>query len=116
MRRYESKIVDETLYVEGHEGWLEVGSVEAIVDLLGGETYTLEYDDYGRAADWVRTDDQGRLAFDVVETIERMSFRDEFITQLEATSLDETDEAGHPHRTALYADVMMRIWDSKGNL
>ena len=117
MQRYETRVEDGTLYVEGTAAdWLEVGSLDDIVALAGGETYTLEYDDYGRAADWVATDDEGVLTFDVRETIADMSYQEDFVQALEGASLEETDEEGYPRRTVLFADLMTRIWDSKGNV
>ena len=116
MRRFESKIEDGTLYVEGRDGWIEVGTVDNIVELVGGETYTIEYDDYAQAVDWVDTDEEGRLTFDVVETVEGFSFQEDFVTQLADVDLDRKDEDGYPMRTSFYADMMTSIWDSKGNL
>ena len=116
MRRFESKIDDGTLYVESPDDWIEVGTVEDIVELVGGETYTIEYDDYAQAVDWVDTDEEGRLSFDVVETIEEFSFQEEFIVQLADVDLDAEDEDGYPMRTSFYADMMTSIWDSKGNM
>jgi hypothetical protein len=116
MKRFESKIEDGTLYVEGTEGWIEVGTVEDVVELVGGETYALEYDDYGQAADWLDTDEEGVLTFDVVETVEGLSFQEDFVEQLAAVSLDAEDEDGYPMRTSFYADMMTTIWDSKGDL
>lgn len=116
MRRFESKIDDGTLYVESPNGWIEVGAVDDIVDLVGGETYTIEYGDYAQAVDWVDTDEEGRMSFDVVETIESFSFQEDFIAQLTDVGLDTEDEDGYPMRTSFYADMMTAIWDSKGNL
>jgi hypothetical protein len=117
VQRYETRVDDGTLYVEGTAAdWLEVGSLDDIVALAGGETYTLEYDDYGRAADWVATDDEGVLSFEVRETLADMSYQEDFVQALEGASLEETDEEGYPRRTALFTDLMTRIWDSKGNV
>ncbi|MFB6173310.1 MAG: hypothetical protein ABEI39_01575 [Halobacteriales archaeon] len=115
MRRYASKIEDGTLLVEGEEGWIEVGAVPDIVDLVGGETYRLEYGDYGQVADWVDTDEDGIYTFDVRETIADMTFPEEFVEQLAGVPMAE-DEDGYPERTVFYADMMTRIWDSKGDL
>ncbi len=116
MERYETRIDDGILYVEGTDGgWLEIGTVSDIVELVGGETYELQYQDYGHTADWVDTDERGVLSFDVRETIADMDHREDFVQALEGAGMEEND-AGYPVRTALFADLMTRIWDSKGNI
>lgn len=114
--RYEPKIEDGTFYVEHDDGWLEVGPVSGIVDLLGGETYTIEYTQQQSAAAWLNTDEDGTITIDVEETLESMSYRDDFVSNLANCPLDETGPQGYPKRTELYADLMTKILESKGNL
>lgn len=115
MERFQTRIDDGTLYVEDGEGWIEVGAMDDIVDLIGGETYTLEYDERQRAVSWLDTDDDGRLTFDVRETIDEISFDREFVTNLANTGL-EAGPDDYPKRTTFFAEMMVEIWDSKGNL
>ena len=115
MRRYETRIDDDRLYVEGPDGWLEVGEMALLYDLFGGREYTIEYDEREQAVPWLRTDD-GRVTFDVRETLEELTFDDEFVDNLEDVSVEATNAQGHPKRTAYFADVMQDIWDSKGNI
>ena len=45
MERHDTKLEDETLFIEWDDEWVEIGSLEALLDLFGGETYEIEYDD-----------------------------------------------------------------------
>lgn len=114
--RYETQIEDEVLYIEYEDRLLEIGSVEAIVDLMGGETYTLEYTKKQASAAWLNTDENNTIDVNVREAIESMSYQRDFITNLANCSLDENGDAGYPKRTELYADLMTHILESKGNI
>lgn len=115
MKRYATKIEAGTIHVECDDGWLEVGTTDDLVDLVGGETYEIEYDpDVGAAYDWLDTDDEGRMTFDVLEVVESMSYPEEFVAHIEGTPMDPVD--GYPRRTAFFADMLTRIWDTKGDL
>jgi DNA-dependent RNA polymerase auxiliary subunit epsilon len=116
MERHETRIADGTLYIEADDEWLTVGEMDDIYELMGGETYTIEYDERQRTQSWLDTDEDGRLTFDVRKTLAGMSYDDEFVSTIAGASLDESNEAGYSHRTSLFADLMKRIWDSKGNL
>jgi hypothetical protein len=116
MERFQTRIDDDgVLYVEGPDDWLEVGAMDDVVELVGGETYTLEYGERQQAVSWLNTDEDGTITFDVRETIDDVSFDREFVTNLANTGL-ETGPDGYPKRTAFFADMMTEIWDSKGNL
>ncbi|WP_256464815.1 hypothetical protein [Halosolutus gelatinilyticus] len=41
MKRYETDVRDVVLYVESDDGWIEIGTMDDIFELVGGETYTL---------------------------------------------------------------------------
>lgn len=115
--RYETKIEDGTLYVDTPEGgWLEIGPVDGVVDLLGGETYVLEYTEEQASAAWLNTDDDATLTIDIRETLDRMSYDEEFVTNLSNCPVDETGTEGYPKRTELFADLLREIIESKGNL
>lgn len=115
MERHETKIADETLSIEADGDWIEVGEMENIYELVGGETYTIEYDERQRTQSWLNVDEEGQLTFDVRETLAGMDYDDEFVETILQASLDDRDETGYPHRTSLFADLMKKIWDSKGN-
>ncbi|WP_090620714.1 hypothetical protein [Natrinema salaciae] len=114
--RYEPRITNETLYLEHDHHRLEVGSMETVVELVGGETYTLEYTDRQSAAAWLSTGDDNTVTFDVREVVGEMTHTRDFVTNLENCPIDETDADGVPKRTALFVDLLTDIWESKGNL
>lgn len=115
VKRYETDIRDDILYLESDDGWFEIGTMDDICELVGGETYTLKYDDRQRSVGWLDTDEAGELTFDVHEVLGDMSYEREFVTNVASTGLDDTDVDGYPLRTSVFADLMIRIWDSKGD-
>lgn len=115
MQRYETRIDDGTLYIEAGEDDLEIGSMDDICELLGGETYTLEYDEEAQTVGWLQTDDDGTITFDIRETIDDMDYDETFVTKIRREPLDRTTPDGYRVRTAEFADLMANIWDSKGN-
>jgi hypothetical protein len=115
MDRHDTKIEDETFYVESENGWLEVGPLDDVDDLVGGREYTLDYDDDAASAAWLNTEDDNTITFDVRDTLADMTYTSDIVTALQNTPL-ELDSEGHPRRTVLFADLMTQIWDSKGNI
>jgi hypothetical protein len=116
MERYETRIENGTFSIEGQSGWLQIGEMETICDLVGGETYTIEYDDKAQTVGWLDTAADGTITFDVCETLAEMSYDEEFVGNLANIDRDATDEEGNLLRAAVFADMMTEIWDSKGNL
>jgi hypothetical protein len=116
MKRYDTIIRDDVLYLEGEDSWFEIGSINDICSLVGGETYTIEYDERQRTVGWLDTDSDGTLSFDVRETIAEMDYNDDFVATLETIDSNKTDEEGYPLRASVFADLMIEIWNSKGNL
>ena len=78
--------------------------------------YTLEYITEQSSATWLNTNANYILTINVHETLESMSYRDDFGPNLANSPLDEKGVAGHPKRTELYANLMIEILESKGNL
>lgn len=116
MKRYETRIENGTFSIESPNGWLRIGEMETICDLVGGETYTIEYDDKARTVSWLNTEEDGTVTFDVCETLEEMSYDEDFISPLTNIDRDATDEEGTLLRAAVFTDMMTDIWDSKGNI
>lgn len=114
--RHGARIDDGTLYIERRTDPLEIGSMEAVIDLMGGETYTLEYTARQGAVSWLATDDQDTITLDVREELSGWGYTDEFVRAVEECSLEETGESGYPLRTEVFVDLVTEIWDSKGNL
>ncbi|WP_273837370.1 hypothetical protein [Halococcus sp. PRR34] len=116
MDRYETRFEGETYVIESDDGWFDVGDIDDIYDLIGGKTYTIEYDNQTQTAAWLRTDADGRITFDVHDTLADMTFEQSFVENVRQAPIEEKDDNGYPLRTTLFADLMTEIWDSKGNL
>ncbi|WP_254280771.1 hypothetical protein [Haloarcula marina] len=114
MERHETRIDDDTLYIEVGNDDLEVGSLADICEIVGGETYTLEYDKKAQATSWIDTDDDGTITFNVRDTLAEMDYNDMIIEKIADQPIDATNPDGYPIRTAKFAELMKEIWDSKG--
>lgn len=109
--RYETRIEDGIVYLDGERGRLEVGRLETVVDAVGGETYTIQYDAQAVSLyDWLDDEDE-TLEIDVRETLSAYPLPASVVHTIAEKPLD-----GHPTpaRTAYFADVLTRIWDGKG--
>ncbi|MDJ1433260.1 hypothetical protein [Halostagnicola sp. A-GB9-2] len=115
-QRYGARVVDGTLALEGENDSLEIGPMAAVVDLIGGETYTIEYTARQGAVSWLETDDDDTLTLDVRTELTDWAYTPEFVATLEDCSLEETGEHGYPIRTEVFVDLVTEIWDAKGNL
>lgn len=112
--RYETRVEDGIVYVDGVDGPIEVGPMDDVVDQVGGETYVLEYDRrQATVLDWIDTESR-QIEFDVRETVASFSHRREFVRALADVPLEEGDAASR--RVEFFADVLTRIWDSRGDL
>jgi len=114
MERYATRIDDDTLFIEVGDENLEVGALSDICEIVGGETYTLEYDEKAQATSWISTDDDGTITFDVRETLTDMDYNKTIVEKVAEEPLDVDDDDGYPVRTAKFAQLMQEIWDSKG--
>ena len=116
MKRHKTRIEDDTLYVETDDGWLEVGEMADVYALIGGKTYTIEYDEKQRNyAEWLDADDDGRMEIDVHETLAEMSYLSKFVENLRARDLELGGNKDYPRRTIYFSNYMVKIWDTKGN-
>jgi len=116
MERHETRIEDGRLYVETGEGDLDLGSMEDVLSITGGECYTIKYEeDYARVTDWLDLDEAGEMTIDVRETLATMSYPGTFVAKLSDRSMDPGEE-GVPERTRYFTETMIRIWEEKGNL
>lgn len=95
---------------------IEIGSMDTVVELVGGETYTLEYEPRQTTVSWLSTDEDDTITFDVREALTDWAYTDEFVENVRNSPLETTDEDGYPVRTAVFAEMVVAIWDSKGNL
>lgn len=115
MGRFQTRIDDGTLAIEIPDGWLTIGDMETIIDIVGGETYTIEYTDAEASVPWLDVEDDGRLTIDVRDTLDNYSFDREFVLNIANTPLDKTNSDGNPVRTAFFVDLVTTIWESKGS-
>ena len=115
MKRYETDVRDGVLFLETDDGWIEIGSLDGICELIGGETYVLEYDEQQRSVSWLDTDEEGKLSFDVRETLTKMSYDQEFVANIESVDADTMD-GEYSMRASVFADLMTAIWEAKGDL
>ncbi|WP_435345918.1 hypothetical protein [Haloarchaeobius sp. HRN-SO-5] len=113
MRRYEPECVDGTLWLVSDADRVEVGTVDDVVDAVGGETYTIEYDEAQRKQPWLDTED-GELTVDVRESVTTMSHTGEFVSALRDVDMG-TDRYGLPTRTVEFADRFVDILDAQGD-
>lgn len=88
-------------------------SLDDLSKLFGGETYTIEDEDFGRPVDWLTPDEDDTLTFNVRETLESMDYPSDFVEELRSYDLIVADD-GVPERTELFAEFMRSVWDSKG--
>lgn len=116
MKRYDTRINDGTLYIEDDEDDLEIGTMDDICEILGGESYTIEYNEEAQAAGWLQTDEDGTITFDIPETIDELDYDKTFVQKMVAQPIDQMTPEGYPLRTVEFADLMAEIWDSKGNI
>ena len=107
MERFETRVDDGILELEGADGWITVGSFDEVVAELG-ETYEIEYDEEERVMPWLHEAEEGILTIEVPETLRSLSFDEEFIGLVEGTPESE--------RVTFFVDMIRQIWDSKGNL
>lgn len=113
MKRYATRVEDGVVFVEADKGWLEVGTTADIVDLAGGHTYEIEYEEsVASAYDWLDTDEGGRLSFDVLEVVESMTYPESFVRELEGVPFDEDDTV--PRRTEFFVTALTDIWENTG--
>ena len=82
MTRYPLSVEDGTVYVQADVGTIEIGEVDTIVEIVGGHSWTIQYDDWEKAnLPGLDTSDEG-LTVDVVDTIETMTLGEGFVRTL----------------------------------
>jgi len=115
MQRYETRIEGGRIYVETGAGDIDVGTLEHVYAITGGNEYTITYkNDFAGATDWLDLDEKDSMTIDVRETLASMDFPATFVERLSARSLDaDGDEI--PERATFFAESMVAAWDQKGN-
>ncbi|WP_233510436.1 hypothetical protein [Haloferax sp. Atlit-4N] len=107
--------MDDTLFLisEDDGDRLEVGTVDDIVDAVGGETYVIEYDDKQRTQPWLQTDDNV-LEIDVREAMMTLPHTGETVAELIDYDMS-TDRYGLPTRTYNFANQLVDILERQGS-
>ncbi|XVH33162.1 hypothetical protein ACNS7O_16425 (plasmid) [Haloferacaceae archaeon DSL9] len=114
MQRYETHIDGGTVYLETGDGRLEIGDLDTIVDVIGGETYAITYTDRQRTHAWLDTDDDGSMTFDVRAVVSDMSHRSEFVRRMQSIDLSKA-KYGVPERTVEFAEEIVSILEQQGS-
>jgi len=115
MERHDTKLEDETLFIEWDDEWLEIGTLDALLDLFGGETYEIEYDDTQSKVPWLENNlEDNTLSFDVVDVVTDMDFDDDFAEEVVEQPLDSDGNRGYPLRTETFVAKMIEIWEQQG--
>lgn len=112
MKRYQPECVDGTLVLVSEDDRVEIGAVDDVMAALGGDTYSLDYDEKQRTQPWLETDD-GTLDVDVRETVTTLPHTRETVSELREYDM-RTDRYGLPRRTYEFANVIADILEEQG--
>ncbi|MFD1588548.1 hypothetical protein ACFR9U_16340 [Halorientalis brevis] len=109
MRRYDTIVEDETVYIDTSDGRLEVGTVDRVIDVVGGHAWTIDYSEWDHTQyDDLDTSDQG-LVVDVVDMMRAMTHSESFVETLRAHPAEspaDTDGALSP-RLGLFVGKLL---------
>lgn len=114
--RFSATVEGNILYLENDDNRVEIGSMDAIIGLMGGETYTLEYTSQQAGVSWLSTDKDPAITLDVRQELVDWRYSEELVTNVEKSPLDEPGESGYSQRLEVFVDMVTAIWDSKGEL
>lgn len=107
MTRYATSVDDGTVYVGSSDGHIEVGDVDAVVDLVGGPAWTIVYTDAEKERHpAMDTSDEG-LTIDVVDVIHEMTHGEKFVQTLAAQPAESQIDAGTPPRLGLFVGKLL---------
>lgn len=112
MERYEPECEDGVLYLVSGDDRVEIGLIDDVVDAIGGETYTIEYDEKQRMQPWLQTD-EGALDIDVRDAATSMNHTNELVSELREYDMD-TARYGLPTRTVEFANSLVDILEQQG--
>jgi len=105
--RYETVVQDGHVVVAAEDGEVHVGSVDAVVGLLGGPAWTISYSEAQkqRYPD-LDTDDEG-LTVDVVDMINNMRLEPAFVESLRVLPAEPVDDRAVAPRTGLFVGRLL---------
>jgi len=112
MTRYETTIEDDTIYVGTSNGPLEVGSVDAALDVVGGPSWTITYSDEQKERHpAMDTSDEG-LTVDVEDMMRAMTHSERFVGTLAAQPTDTPDDEDVSPRLGLFVGKLLENLES----
>ncbi|MEF8776635.1 MAG: hypothetical protein V5A43_09070 [Haloarculaceae archaeon] len=111
MTRYETHVEDGTVYVGTDDGLLEVGSVDAVLSIVGGPSWRITYsDEVKRRHPGRDTSDEG-LVVDVVDMMQAMTHSERFVETLAAQPADTRGEDEVSPRLGLFVGKLLENLD-----
>ncbi len=113
MKRYVPECEDGTLFLVAEDDRVEIGTVDHIVAAVGGERYSITYDQKQRTQPWLDTDD-GEFGIDVRETVTTMYHTEATVSKLREYDMG-TERYGMPTRTVKFADEFVDILEQQGS-
>lgn len=112
MTRYAIEDRNGRLVATGDGETLPIGTMDDVVAGIGGETYTISYDETQQTQPWLETTD-GDLEIDVRDAVTTLRFGQEVFDALAGASMDES-KYGMPERSVKFADIVVDIWEEQG--
>lgn len=113
MTRYETIVEDGTVYVESDGDRVEVGSVEDVLELVGGPSWTISYTpEEKKRHPEMDTSDEG-LTVDVVDMMAAMTHGEQYVRALAAHPVDapSDDPNAISPRLGLFAGKLLENLD-----
>lgn len=107
MTRYETRVDDGIVYVGTDDGYVAVGEVTEILDVVGGPAWTISYTDTEKERHpSMDTSDEG-LTVDVVDVIQAMTHGEKFVQTLAAHPAEVSPDGEISPRLGLFAGKLL---------
>ncbi len=92
--RYETHVEEGTVYVGAPDGPLEIGPLDAVIDAVGGPSWTISYSPAERERHPEMDTSDAGLTVDVVDMMHTMTFGERFVETMAAHPVEtpENDE------------------------
>ncbi|QPV65180.1 hypothetical protein I7X12_20370 [Halosimplex litoreum] len=99
MTRYETHVEEGTVYVGAPDGPLEIGPLDAVLDAVGGPSWTISYSHTERERHPEMDTSDAGLTVDVVDMMHTMTFGERFVETM----------AAHPTETLEHDELSPRM-------
>lgn len=113
MKQFKPECEEGTLLLVADDERVEIGAVDQIVDAIGGETFTLEYDEEQQTQPWLDLDENNALEIDVREAVTSMHHSEDLVSDLREHDLS-IDRYGIPERAMVFANRFVDILNEQG--